>query len=98
MKKKGETNLDLMAGLFGDIMAEIFAWEPDAWELSLRKIGFFLGKFIYLMDAYEDVEKDIGNNSYNPLKEAFLQKNSRTVRHRMPHSSDHDDGRMFQRI
>lgn len=72
--KKGETNLDLMAGLFGDIMAEIFAWEPDAWELSLRKIGFFLGKFIYLMDAYEDVEKDIGNNSYNPLKEAFLQK------------------------
>ena len=55
-------------------MAEIFAWEPDAWELSLRKIGFFLGKFIYLMDAYEDVEKDIGNNSYNPLKETFLQK------------------------
>ena len=45
-EKKGETNLDLMAGLFGDIMAEIFAWEPDAWELSLRKIGFFLGKFI----------------------------------------------------
>ena len=73
-EKKGETNLDLMAGLFGDIMAEIFAWEPDAWELSLRKIGFFLGKFIYLMDAYEDVEKDIENNSYNPLKEAFLQK------------------------
>ena len=36
-----------------------------------EKIGFFLGKFIYLMDAYEDVEKDIGNNSYNPLKEAF---------------------------
>ena len=48
--------------------------KPDAWELSLRKIGFFLGKFIYLMDAYEDVEKDIENNSYNPLKEAFLQK------------------------
>ena len=73
-EKKGETNLDLMAGLFGDIMAEIFAWEPDAWELSLRKIGFFLGKFIYLMDAYEDVEKDIGNNSYNPLKKHFCKK------------------------
>lgn len=56
-----------------------------------------LGKFFTSWDAYEDVEKDIGNNSYNPLKEAFA-KNSRTVRHRMPHSSDHDDGRMFQRI
>ncbi|MFR3389818.1 MAG: DUF5685 family protein [[Clostridium] scindens] len=60
-----------MAGLFGNIMAEIFAWQPDEWEASLRKIGFFLGKFIYLMDAYEDVEKDIASGSYNPLKEAF---------------------------
>ena len=61
-----------MAGLFGNIMAEIFAWQPDEWEASLRKIGFFLGKFIYLMDAYEDVEKDIASGSYNPLKEAFV--------------------------
>ncbi len=36
-EKKGETNLDLMAGLFGDIMAEIFAWKPDAWNISLPK-------------------------------------------------------------
>ena len=70
-EKKGETNLDLMAGLFGDIMAEIFAWKPDAWELSLRKIGFFLGKFIYLMDAYEDVEQDIKKGTYNPLKKRY---------------------------
>lgn len=74
MKKKVRQILTLWQDFSGDIMAEIFAWEPDAWELSLRKIGFFLGKFIYLMDAYEDVEKDIENNSYNPLKEAFLQK------------------------
>ena len=52
-------------------MAEIFAWEPDAWELSLRKIGFFLGKFIYLMDAYEDVEQDIKKGTYNPLKKRY---------------------------
>ena len=72
-EKKGETNLDLMAGLFGDIMAEIFAWEPDAWELSLRKIGFFLGKFIYLMDAYEDIDDDLKNHNYNPLKNIYTK-------------------------
>ena len=71
MEEAGETNLDTMAGLFGDIMAEIFACRKDEWETSLRKFGFFLGKFIYLMDAYEDVEKDIENGSYNPLKDAF---------------------------
>lgn len=70
-EKQNETDLDKMAGLFGDIMAEIFAWKQDAWEISLRKIGFFLGKFIYLMDAYEDVEKDMKTGSYNPLKETF---------------------------
>ncbi len=61
-----------MSGLFGNIMAEIFAYRHDEWESSLRKIGFFLGKFIYLMDAYDDVEKDIKSGSYNPFKKAYL--------------------------
>lgn len=53
-------------------MAEIFAYRHDEWESSLRKIGFFLGKFIYLMDAYDDVEKDIKSGSYNPFRKAYL--------------------------
>lgn len=75
-EKLGETDLDKMAGFFGDIMAEICAYRNDEWELSLRRIGFFLGKFIYLMDAYEDVEKDIKTGNYNPLKEAFQTNNN----------------------
>jgi hypothetical protein len=31
-------------------------------------MGFFLGKFIYVMDAYDDLQKDIKKNNYNPLK------------------------------
>lgn len=68
-----ETNdsqqVDEVAGCFGELMAELFVYRKDEWEETLRKIGFYLGKFIYLMDAYEDVEKDIKNNSYNPLIE-----------------------------
>ncbi len=71
LEKKNEKNIDKMAGLFGDIMAEIFAYRADEWEGSLRKIGFFLGKFVYLMDAYDDVEKDSKSGNYNPFKEAF---------------------------
>lgn len=74
LEKQNEKNLDIMAGLFGEIMAEIFAYKHDEWEESLRKIGFFLGKFIYLMDAYEDVEADIESGSYNPLKDEFKRK------------------------
>lgn len=64
-----EQNLDRMAGRFGEVMAEIFAWNDDEWEGSLRKIGFYLGKFVYLMDAYEDLEEDQKKGAYNPFLE-----------------------------
>ena len=71
LEKHDEQNADIMAGIFGEIMAELFVFRHDEWEATLRKIGFFLGKFIYLMDAYEDVEKDIKTGNYNPLKQIF---------------------------
>jgi hypothetical protein len=66
-EKKNTTDIDQVSGYFGDIMAEIFAVKEDAWERELRRMGFFMGKFIYLMDAYEDVEKDKKSGNYNPL-------------------------------
>lgn len=67
-EKQKEKNLDVMAGLTGDMLAEIFAWKnDDIWTEELRCLGFYLGKFIYLMDAYEDMEQDIKKNHYNPL-------------------------------
>lgn len=67
MEKAGEKDLDKIAGCFGHIMEEIFAWKEDVWEKSLRKMGFYLGKFIYLLDAYDDVEDDVKNENYNPF-------------------------------
>ncbi|MGN0335749.1 MAG: DUF5685 family protein [Lachnospiraceae bacterium] len=68
-------NLDEVAGLFGSVMSEIFAYREDEWEEQLRRMGFFLGKFIYLMDAYEDVESDIEKGTYNPMKKLFQEPN-----------------------
>lgn len=69
-EKAGERNIDLASGCFGEIMGEILAYREDEWEAQLRKMGFFLGKFIYLMDAYEDMEKDAKSGNYN----VFLYK------------------------
>lgn len=77
MKKldEGEKNLsndiDYMAGAFGDIMGEVFCMKNDMWEQTVRKMGFYLGKFIYLMDAYEDIEEDIRTKNYNPFFDAY---------------------------
>ena len=62
-----EEQIDLVAGCFGELMAGIFVYREDIWEESLRKIGFYMGKFIYILDAYDDIEKDMKNNNYNPL-------------------------------
>lgn len=48
-------------------MEELFIWKEDEWESILRRFGFFLGKFIYIMDAYEDLAEDLKKNRYNPL-------------------------------
>lgn len=70
-EKNGQTDIDTMAGLFGSVMAEIVAMKDDEWEEILRRLGYYLGKFIYLMDAYEDIEEDIKKNNYNPLKDRY---------------------------
>ena len=62
-------DIDRAAECFGRLMAELFVWKEDIWEKTLRKMGFYLGKFIYLMDAYEDLPEDRKKNRYNPLKE-----------------------------
>lgn len=64
-------DIDAVSGCFGRVMGEIMAVREDEWEEGLRGLGFYLGKFIYLCDAYEDVEADIRKGTPNPLKERY---------------------------
>lgn len=72
-EQAGNMDIDTMAGLFGKVMAQITVCRDDEWSESLSRFGFFLGKFIYLLDAYEDVEDDIKKGTYNPLKKLYQQ-------------------------
>jgi len=60
-------DIDGMAALFGEIMGEVLAYKDDEWSDSLRSVGYHLGKFIYILDAYDDLEKDERKKNYNPL-------------------------------
>ena len=83
VEEAGVQDFDTAAGLFGKITEEIFAYRKDEWEGDLRQMGFYLGKFIYLMDAYEDLEHDRKKDSYNPFrfheKEENFEENSRQM-------------------
>lgn len=67
VERSHESNLDVVAGLTGEMLGEIFCWKEDEWAEELRTLGFYMGKFIYLMDAYEDYDADVKKDVYNPL-------------------------------
>ena len=64
-EKENESSLDKTAGLTGHMLSEIFAFREDTWTDELMEVGFYLGKFIYLLDAYKDLAKDRKRGKYN---------------------------------
>ena len=63
-----DCSIDLAAGLTGHCFEEIYLFDENSeWARELRTIGFYLGKFIYLCDAYEDVFEDRKAGRYNPF-------------------------------
>lgn len=72
MEEDNNCDIDTLANITGRIMACLCNYEDDEWSKYLKKMGFYLGKFIYIMDAYEDVEKDIKNHNFNIFKDQYL--------------------------
>jgi len=60
---------DAAANCFGRLMEELFVYQKDYWEESLRSIGRGLGRFIYYADAAIDYDKDLKKKQYNPLND-----------------------------
>ena len=73
-EKENTAEIDKPAGCFGRLMAELFVYKKDRWEETLRRMAFYLGKFIYIMDACDDLEKDLQSGSYNPLRGIAAEK------------------------
>ncbi len=66
-EKNGKATIDEIAGCFGRIFGTMVAMKKDEWYDELYELGFYLGKFIYIMDAYDDIERDIKKHNFNPL-------------------------------
>lgn len=83
LEAEDEKDIDKISGLTGSLLAEIFNYKDDFWKDDIKAMGFYLGKFIYLMDAYEDIEEDIKKGRYNPWKsykeEEDFHKNVETI-------------------
>ena len=67
LQKSGCLAIDPPANAFGALLGEIFVYRQDIWSDTLRRMGEGLGRFVYLMDAYEDLDADQRAGRYNPL-------------------------------
>ena len=67
LEKENCRNPDEPANCFGKLMGELLVYREDLWAPTLRELGFYLGRFIYLADAMADFPKDIKRKKYNPL-------------------------------
>ncbi len=62
--------LDEIADVFAKIMQEIFVppfIEDERTQKILSLLGYDLGRWIYLLDAFHDLEKDSERGRYNPI-------------------------------
>jgi len=71
-EQRGEKEIDRAAEPFAELLAGIFeqAAEKGA-ERPMCSLGYNLGRWIYLIDAYDDFEKDVKKKRYNPFIARF---------------------------
>ena len=69
IEARGLQQVDAPVNATGRLLGELFVWPGDAaFSDELRAVGDGLGRFIYFMDAYEDLPRDARKGRYNPLK------------------------------
>ena len=70
LEKGGCDSVDEAAEPFAALMRELFECgyiKDENQKKILGWMGYHLGRWIYILDAYDDMGKDIRNGSYNPL-------------------------------
>ena len=66
LEQENCANPDVPAGCFGRLMSQLLTYRDDLWAEDLQQTGFYLGRFIYLLDAAVDYRKDLKKGKYNP--------------------------------
>lgn len=70
--EKSETDIiDKAAHESAEALGKILSYKLPDENGSIYRFGYGVGKFVYLSDAADDIEKDIKQKSYNPFVKRF---------------------------
>ncbi|MBE6821032.1 MAG: hypothetical protein E7516_08285 [Ruminococcaceae bacterium] len=80
-EKKKDVCLDEAAHPSADALGRIMAlgFESEKGEI-LYRLGYMIGRTVYIIDAADDLEADIKNGSFNPFKEEYGDIKNSAVR------------------
>lgn len=67
LEKQRASDIDTLSSCFGQLLGEVFACKQDMWADTLREAGDSLGRFIYILDAWDDSAKDRRAGAFNAL-------------------------------
>ncbi|MGM9632196.1 MAG: DUF5685 family protein [Eubacteriales bacterium] len=68
LEKNEVASIDKPADIFGQIMASLLSFGLDGEKkLIADKIGNRVGRWVYMVDAFDDYERDRKSGSYNPF-------------------------------
>lgn len=73
LEKEGSVDIDATAAAFGRALQALAdGMQPgETYKAALSWLGFNVGRWLYLLDAYDDLDKDEKNKSYNVLIKRF---------------------------
>lgn len=72
LEAKNTDSVDSVASIFGELLSIVASYGLEGEIATLcAKIGYHLGKWIYIIDAIDDYEDDIRTKSFNPIVNAF---------------------------
>lgn len=74
LEKRDALALDEAANLSARMLGILYRYQEDIWADTLERMGQALGRFIYVMDAYDDLDKDLRKNRFNALR-AYREQN-----------------------
>ena len=75
--EKSNASLDACCHPTANLLSFFFQrlGDSDEQREALKRLGYVLGRWIYLLDAADDLERDFNSSAFNPLKSLCNTKN-----------------------
>ncbi len=88
MEQENEKIIDKVSDCFGSMLKELLTLVIPSCDENVYSLAYNVGKYIYLIDAVDDIEEDAKSGNYNPFlacygefenREAFMGKHGKEM-------------------